>query len=117
MNMPSLRQIAEATFDAREVVKLLSYARGRPATIMDVANLSRPGKPLDPARVARGVYDRKTTLSVMRALLRVRLATELGRVNQQLLPLDSAYTCPECKGDAVQWEGAWRCEHGHQGQL
>ena len=113
----TLRSIAEATYTINEVVKLLAYATGRPVTQMEVANLTRPGKLLDDCRNARGAYDRHRTMAAMKAMLRRRLAAELGRTNQRFLDADAAYTCPECKGEAVQWDGRWRCERGHEGSL
>lgn len=113
MNFQNLR--LGKTYDTEDVRRLLEVATGHPCTIMDVSNLSRPGKMLRSARVRKGVYNQKAVMDVMTAITRRRLATQLGRTSQQYLDLSHAIACPDCKGIAVEWEGKYLCENNHTG--
>lgn len=115
MNFLNLR--LGKTYDTEDVRKLLEAASGHPCTIMDVANLSRPGKMLRSARVRKGVYNQKAVMDVMKAITIRRLATRLGRISQQYLDQSHAIECPQCKALAVNWDGKYLCIKDHTGSV
>jgi len=111
-----LRNLTKLNYTTANVIKLLEYANDRHVTNMEVANLRRPGKLLERAYIGHACYDRKATDVVIIAILRRRLASELGRTSPRLMDLGNEYICPECQGIAVKWEGLWKCEQGHTGR-
>ena len=111
IKLPSLKSI----YDTEQVRQLLEAASGEPKTIMDVQNLLRPGKILKHTHIRPGSFDRRGVNEVMDAVLRRRLARELGRISPRFLDLDDCIDCPECGAVAVRWEGKWKCESGHEG--
>lgn len=102
-------------YNSEEVRQLLEIARGRPASIMDVDNISRPHKAMAGARVRRGVYRRSDVIRVVQAILRQRLCAQLGRISPRYPDVDVEIACPQCGETAVQWESRWLCENGHSG--
>ena len=111
MKLPSIKSI----YDTEQVRQLLEAAEGEPKAVIDVHNLLRPGKLLEHTYIRRGSYDRRGVNEIMTAILRRRLARDLGRISPRLLDVDHDIECPECGAVAVRWDGKWKCEDGHQG--
>lgn len=105
MNTPNLKP----TFDTESVRVLLDLP-----TLQDVKNLTRRGKALHGALVGRGRFDVNKVRRVRAQMIRRRLARALGRSNPRFVPDDHSRECKECKGIAVEWEGAILCENGHR---
>lgn len=102
-------------YTTKDVIELFTYADGKPCKMVDLLNQCRPGKPLEDARVRRGVYDKRAIDMLVAAKIRRRLARDLGRISSRYLEMDHALKCPECGAIAVTWEGKWKCEAGHTG--
>lgn len=79
----------------------------------DVRNLTRTGKALHKALVARGAFSAHRVQWVRKKMVRRRLAEQLGRISPRFLDESHSCACPECQGLAVEWEGRILCENGH----
>jgi len=102
-------------FDTETVRKMMEEATGRPTTLADVANQVRPGKLLDRAQVRPGFFKKSETAKVITAMLRRRMAAQLGRKSPRRLAETHSIKCRTCGGIAVKFEGRWLCEKGHGG--
>lgn len=103
------------TYDTETVRQMVEAATASPTNATDIKNLSRPGNLLGDAKVRPGVFSKEKTRRVITAILRRRLAAQLGRVSPRLLDDSHSITCRTCGGVAVKWEGRWLCEEGHGG--
>lgn len=104
-----------AGYDTETVRLMVEEATATPTTTQDIWNLARPGALLDKAQIRRGYYSGQKTRRVIAAMLRRRLATQLGRTSPRLLDDSHSIKCKTCQGIAVEWEGRWLCERGHGG--
>jgi hypothetical protein len=102
-------------YDNETVRKMLEIATAKDCTLQDVSNLCRRGALLYHAQIHPGFFGKVRTDHVITAILRRRLAAQLGRVSPRLLDSSHDLTCNTCQGIAVKWEGRWLCQNGHGG--
>lgn len=102
-------------YDTETVRRMVEEATATPTTTRDVTNLCRRGALLNKAQVHPGFFHKVKTDRVIKAMLRRRLAAQLGRTSPRLLGKENDLTCNTCRGVGVKWEGRWLCEKGHGG--
>jgi len=102
-------------YDTETIRQMVEIATGSPTSAEDIKNLSRPTNLLGEAKIRPGFYSKGKSRRIITAMLRRRLAAQLGRVSPRLLDDSHSITCRTCGGVAVKWDGRWLCEEGHGG--
>ena len=102
-------------YDHETVRLMVAEATASITTSQDVSNLCRPGALLHSAVIRPGFFNKTKTQRAIAAILRRRLAAQLGRTSPRLLDKSHDLTCNTCGGIAVEWEGSWLCENRHGG--